>query len=195
MSHCDLLLQVPSGRRSEEPTSPWDCSPISMLQLPAAMLSRGLASLPGVCMGIFPTQGSNSNRIVCVIVIPFRRSQISCFTLQQPQMLHLCPKQLPRCGDLTPASVPSPPPCADPFLPTLLFLPLLPLSSRDLHGSIYSFPIVRTAAHSQLVFCKIFCIWRCMPDISAERDVLHFYLLLYHLGSLDSSFLSKDEIS
>ena len=109
MSHCDLLLQVPSGRRSEEPTSPWDCSPISMLQLPAAMLSRGLASLPGVCMGIFPTQGSNSNRIVCVIVIPFRRSQISCFTLQQPQMLHLCPKQLPRCGDLTPASVPSPP--------------------------------------------------------------------------------------
>lgn len=29
---------------------------------------------------------------------PFRQSQISCGTLQQPQMLALCPKQLPRCG-------------------------------------------------------------------------------------------------
>ena len=57
MSHCDLLLQVPSGHHSEEPTLPWDCSPISMLQLPAAVLSRGFASLSGVCMGNLPNPG------------------------------------------------------------------------------------------------------------------------------------------
>ena len=34
-----------------------------------------------------------------------------------------------------------------------------------------------------------------MSDISMERDVLHVHLLLYHLGSLDSPFSSKDEIS
>ena len=41
MSHCDLLLQVPSGHRSKELTSPWDCSPISMLQLSATEISIG----------------------------------------------------------------------------------------------------------------------------------------------------------
>jgi len=62
------------------------------------MLSRGLASLPRVRIA--------APRIGYMILIPFRLSQISCFTLQQPQMLHFCPKQLPRCGDLSPASVP-----------------------------------------------------------------------------------------
>ena len=75
---------------SQQQTSPWYCSPIPMLQLPAAALSRGLASLCGVCMAVA--------RTVCVILTPFRLSWICCFTLQQPQMLHLCPKQLPRVG-------------------------------------------------------------------------------------------------
>ena len=38
-----------------------------------------------------------------------------------------------------------------------------------------------TPVHSQLAFCKIFCVWRCIPDKSMERDVLHVYLLLCHL--------------
>ena len=33
---------------------------------------------------------------------------------------------------------------------------------------------------SQLVFCMHFCVWRCIPDISVERDVLHVHLLLRH---------------
>ena len=35
--------------------------------------------------------------------------------------------------------------------------------------------------HSQLVFCMHVCVWRCIPDGSMERDVLHVHLLLCHL--------------
>ena len=35
---------------------------------------------------------------------------------------------------------------------------------------------------SQLVFHMHFCVWRCIPDVSMERDVLHVHLLLCHLG-------------
>ena len=38
-----------------------------------------------------------------------------------------------------------------------------------------------TLARSQLVFHKIFCVLRCVPDVSIERDVLHIHLLLRHL--------------
>ena len=68
---------------------------------PTAVLSKGLASLSEVNMA--------ATRMVCVILIPFRLSQISCFTLQQPQVFLLLPKQLSQCGDLTPwFSSPSP---------------------------------------------------------------------------------------
>ena len=81
----------------------WGCSPISMLQFLAASLSGGLASLYRVYMAV--------GRIVCMILISFRLSRNNYFTLQQPQMLHLCSKQLPWCGDLTPASVSPLPRC------------------------------------------------------------------------------------
>ena len=38
-----------------------------------------------------------------------------------------------------------------------------------------------TPVCSQLVFCMHFCVWRCIPDVSMERYVLHVHLLLYHL--------------
>ena len=34
----------------------------------------------------------------------------------------------------------------------------------------------------QLVFCMHFCVWRCIPDVSVERDTLHVHLLLHHLA-------------
>ena len=40
-----------------------------------------------------------------------------------------------------------------------------------------------TLVYSQLVFCEIFCIWRCVSDALMERDVLHIHLLLHHLVS------------
>ena len=59
--------------------------------------------------------------------------------------------------------------------------PLVPSSYRVLHGSIYSFPLGRYLVCSQLVFCMHFCVWRCIPDVSVERDVLHLHLSLRHL--------------
>ena len=32
-----------------------------------------------------------------------------------------------------------------------------------------------------MVFCMHFCVWRCIPDVSMERDVFHVRLLLLHL--------------
>ena len=52
---------------------PWECSTISMLQFLATVPSRGPVYLSRVCIV--------AARIVYVIPIPFRLSQISCFTL------------------------------------------------------------------------------------------------------------------
>ena len=96
-------------------------------------------------------------------------------------------RQLPWCGDQTPASVPAPPPKlrAGPVLQTLLSaLPAsrpVPSSYWGLHGSVHPFWWSGTPAHSHLVFCKPFCVWGCIPDVSMERDVLHVHLLLRHL--------------
>ena len=38
-----------------------------------------------------------------------------------------------------------------------------------------------TPVRSQLVFCMHFCVWRCIPEVSVERDVLQVHLLLHHL--------------
>lgn len=96
--------------------SPGHLPAVRSRQLPAAVCSRGPASLSRVRRA--------AARIVRVVLTPFRRSQISCGALQQPQMLALCPKQLPRCGALTPASV-SPP---------------RGYRSRPAHSRLFSFP-------------------------------------------------------
>ena len=75
---------------SQQQTSPWDCSPVPIFPLLAAVHSRGHASCPGYSRAV--------TRIVCVVLTPFRLSQVSYCTFQQPQMLFLCPKQLPLVG-------------------------------------------------------------------------------------------------
>ena len=45
--------------------------------------------------------------------------------------------------------------------------------------------------HCQLVFCVHFCVWRCIPDVSKERDILHVHLLICHLVPLQSNFFKK----
>ena len=44
-----------------------------------------------------------------------------------------------------------------------------------------------TPVSSQLVFCMHFCVSRCIPDVSMQRDVLHVHLLLHHLVLLHIS--------
>ena len=79
-------------------------------------------------------------------------------------MLHLCSKHLPRCGDWTPASVPWPTkgrssPAHSPFSP------LFPFPAELCVFLYIFFQWSCTPACSQLVFCKIFCVWRCIPDL------------------------------
>ena len=57
---------------NQQQPSPWDCSTIPKLQLPATAHSRGPVSLSRVMYSC----GKD-----CLILIPFRLPQISCFTL------------------------------------------------------------------------------------------------------------------
>ena len=119
---------------SQQQILPKDCSPISMPQLPVTALSRGLASLSRVHRAVA--------KFVCMVLIPFRLSQISCCTLQRPQILLHSSKQLPWCGHLTCASVPQTPMCRSSPSHCPLF-PFIPSSYRVFHGLIYSFLVVR----------------------------------------------------
>ena len=90
-------------------------------------------------------------------------------------------RQLPCCGDPTLASVS--PPTEGRCSPTTT--PVFP--SKFLHPTEFCV-VLYILSHwsgipvrSQLVFCMHFCAWRCSPDISVERDVLHVHLLLCHL--------------
>ena len=110
----------------------------------------------------------------------------------QPQIFLPWPKQLPRCGDWTLASIP-PPAEGRSSLLTFLFFPLVPSSYWVLCGSIYSFLMVRYFCCSWLVFCKHFCLCRCIPDVSMERDVLHVQLLLLHLVPIYLAFVLREK--
>ena len=67
-------------------------------------------------------------------------------------------------------------PRAGPVLLTLLFFPLVPLSYRVLHGSVYSFLLIRySCLPSAGVLHALRCL-RCILDVLVERDVLHIHL-------------------
>ena len=57
---------------SQQQPAPWYCSTIPKLQLPAAAPSRG------ICVPVWGMYGCSKD---CLTAIPFRPSQISCFTL------------------------------------------------------------------------------------------------------------------
>ena len=107
---------------SQQEPSSWDCSTVSKLQLPAAAPSRGSAK-------------------DCLILFPFRLPQISCFILSLKCFSYYsdtCPKV--GIGPLLQF-----PHTSRAVLLTLLFFPLVPLSYQVLHGSVYSFPLVRNS--------------------------------------------------
>ena len=89
-------------------------------------------------------------------------------------------RQLPQCGDQTPASVPPPAESRASPSNTPVF-PLVPSSYWVLHGSIHSFLLVRSSCLlSAGVLHALLCL-RCIPDESVETDILHIHLLLHHL--------------
>ena len=123
----------------------------------------------------------------CLILIPSRLPQISCFTLS----LKCFSSDSDNCPDVGIKLLLQFPylPRAGPVLLIFLFFSLVPSSYQVLCGSVYSFPLVSTPVCSQLVFCMHFCVWRCTPDVSMERDLLHIQLLFRHLVLWKCSFL------
>ena len=77
----------------------------------------------------------------CLILIPFRLPQISCFTLSI-KCFSSDSDSCPHAGIRPLLQFPRPP-RAGPVLLTLLSSPLVPSSYQVLRGSTYSFPLVR----------------------------------------------------
>ena len=82
---------------SQQQPSPWDCPTIPKLQLPCSAFQETSVSVRGM-------YGRGKD---CLILVPFRLLQISCFTLSL-KCFFSDSRQLPRCGDRTLASVPPP---------------------------------------------------------------------------------------
>ena len=128
----------------------------------------------------------------CLILIPFRLPQISCFTLG----LKCFSSDSDNCPHVGIGPLLQFPhlPKACPVLLTFPFSPLVPSSYQVV---LYiPFHWSGTPVHSQLVFCMHFYVWRCIPDVSVERDVFHVHLLLCHLvlpWQADSLLLSHLE--
>ena len=142
----------PPLRSQQQPSS--DCSAILKLQLLAAALSRGPASLSGECMAAARTFWFSFHRC------EWEQAQISCFT----PSLRCFSSDSDSCPDVGVRPLLQFPqtPRAPPVLLTLLFIPLVPSSSWVLHGSIY-FPLVRYS-YSWCSACTsvsegVFLIW------------------------------------
>ena len=123
---------------------------------------------------LVPVQGMYGCNKDPLILIPFRLPQISCFTLSLKCFSSdsdNCPSEGIRPLLQFPHL-----PNAGPVPLTLLCFPLVPLSYRVLHGSVYSFLLIRySCLPSAGVLHALRCL-RCILDVLVERDVLHIHL-------------------
>ena len=117
--------------RSQQQPSPWDCSTI-------LNSSSQLLCLPGNLVPVWSMYGCGKD---CLILIPFRLPQISCFPLR----LKCFSSDSDSCPDMGIRPLLQFPHLsrAGPVLLPLLFFPLVPSSCQVLCDSIYSFPLVR----------------------------------------------------
>ena len=129
--------------RSQQQPSPWDCPIIPKLQLPDAA-----PSWRPVSMSVMFGYGKD-----CLILIPFRLLQITCFTLSCT-CFSSDSDNCPTVGTGPLLQFPHSP-RAGPVLLTLLFFLLALSSYRVLHDSRYSFLPVRYSCQLS-VFCMHF---------------------------------------
>ena len=115
---------------SQQQPSPWAHSPNSS--------SQPSCAFQGTCITVQGMYGCGKDSL---ILVPFRLPQISCFTLSL-KCFSSDSDNCPNVG-LGPLLQFPHSPRAGPVLLTLLFFPLVPSSYQVLHGSIYSFPLVR----------------------------------------------------
>ena len=113
---------------------------LSTAALALGLLHNPYTPAPSHCAfqeTFIPVRGMYDCGKDCLILIPFRLPQVSCFTLSLKYFSSdsdNCPDVGIRCLLQFPH-----PPRAGPVLLTLLFSPLVPSSYRVLHGSIHSF--------------------------------------------------------
>ena len=180
ISHQDLLPHIPSTLSlcSQQQPLPWDCSTIPKLQLPATAPSRGSTSLSGVCMGAART-------VWFSVHLGCRRSVVSLSALNVSPLTQIIAPVWGSdpcfCSPLTkgrssPTNTPVFPPSSF-ILPSFAWFYIF-FSTGQV------FPVC-----CQLVVCMHFWVWRCIPDVSLERDVLHIYLLLCCLVLPTCSFI------
>ena len=149
---------------------------IPELQLPAAAPSSRSASLSGLCMAATKD---------CLILIPFRLPQISCFTLSLK--CFSSDSELARCGAQTPASVPPPAQGRSSLTNTPVFPPccfVLPSFVR-----VYIFFSTGPVLLSALSCCSactsvsvgVFLMypWREMYSMSTYSSAILFSLFIY----------------
>ena len=125
----------------------------------------------------------------CLILIPFRLPQSSCLTLS----LKCFSSDSDNCPNVGIGPLPQfrHPPRAGPVPLTFLFFPLVPLSYQVLHGSIYSFLLVK---YFHLLSAGVLHALLCLKVYSwciRERDVLHVHLLLCHLVVSSMTFFCR----
>ena len=132
----------PSLHTQHQPL-PWDCSTIPKLQLPASAPSRRPAFLPGGMYGCCKD---------CLILIPFRLPQISCFTLS----LKCFPSDSDNCPDVGIVLQFSHPPRSGPVLLTLCFSPWFLCPTEFCVALYILFHWSGNPVCSQLVFCTHF---------------------------------------
>ena len=145
----------------------------------------------------------------CLILIPFRLPQTSCFTLS----LKCFSSDSDSCPDvgIKPLLQCPHPPRAGPVLLTLLFFLLVPLSYRVLHGSIYSFPLVKyscllsAGVTHALLSLKVYSWYirgeRCtphpptpLPSCSPIKNIFHLWWEVLYMVSLSVSMVSWMQI-
>ena len=113
----------------------------------------------------------------CLILITFRLPQMSCFTLSL-KCFSSDSDNCPTMGIGLLLQFPHPP-RASTVLVILVFLPLVPSTYQVFVVPYILFHWSGIPVFSQLMFCMHFCIRRCIPDVSMERDALHVHLLLH----------------
>ena len=154
----------------------WDCPTIPKLQLPATAPSRRPTSLPNICM-------ATTRTVWLSFHLGCHRSAVSLLALDVSPLTQTTD---PLWG-LDPCFSSPHPLRAGPVLLRLLFFPLVPLSYQVLHGCMYSFLhtfysflhisiLVRSSCPLSAGFCIHFFVWRCILDVSMERNVFHIHL-------------------
>ena len=148
ISHHSLLPHIPSICLSTVNSSPRPgIAPQSLNS------SSQLLCLQGTCIPVQGMYGCSKN---CLILIPFRLPQISCFTLSLKCFSSDSDNCL-QCGDQAPAPVPQlsegrSSPTNTPSFPQFL----CPTKFCMVLYSLFCWS--GTAVHSQLVFCMHFCV-------------------------------------